>query len=143
MIALPLRNRFGETLLIFRLCNEDMVVDLRQAISPEQRNDLRSFGPTNCFAAITPENAMGQSHSKHENSAANQSLVHALEHIAAARPVDGASPDMSHRESGFAVWVTEHDARQAFQQLAYFWFDGECFWLVYAAVEVRVPLPDG
>jgi hypothetical protein len=60
-------------------------------------------------------------------------------------PVTGASPDGVHREEGFAVWVSRDRARDLaarYEQTAFFWFDGQEFWVVPTSVDfpaVRLP----
>jgi len=146
-ITPSIQDRFAETLLIFRPTAGSIIIDLRYPIPEERLQVLSALGPARCFAVVTAANRMGQPQSDAENAAAHRRLEEAVSRTAAAaHPVDGVSPDMTHREAGFAVWVPEAAARslaQQFRQLAYFWFDGERFWLVSCTGQARVPLPAG
>jgi len=123
---------YPETVLTFP--DADLVVDLRRPLTPAIRRRLGEHGLSGPFAVVTACNPLGT----HLDEAANRRLCQVLAmQVAArypgARPVDGGSPDGTHREPGWAIPASLEEARRLageFLQNAVFWFDGERFSVV-------------
>jgi hypothetical protein len=129
-------------------------IDLRKPIDPAARDRLAELGFATC-AVMTAENPDGEEpddapstaaerQRERENSRRSSALERALQaaripHLATtARSADG-----EHAESCFALQLDARSARRwaaRFSQLAYFFFDGERFWLQPGTVD-KAPLP--
>ena len=123
----------------------DGVVDLRRPLGERERGLLSELGIGSQFAILTAYNPSGenepsQNHDRQEDL--RRTLQRDVEHTV---PVDGCSPDRTHREPSIAVPIPEHRAREIaleYRQDAFFWYDGECFYLVGAGEQFgRVLLP--
>lgn len=123
----PSWGQYPDTLLVMG----GRVIDLRKPLESETRQYLRGIGPAPEFAVITAANPTGRT----KDEAANEARHHRLRDLLASsgtvhQPADGCSPDMRHRERGFAVWVPLRHAQSlavTFEQSALFWFDGDAF----------------
>lgn len=141
---------YPETILELLHPERPVAVDLRRPLTRAKRQTLRTLGPGPSFAVITAFNPVGVRVSPTENDLRHEQLRADLERSAVPHlRVDGVSPDGCHREEGFAVWL-ERDASTSlatrFEQSAFFWFDGEAFWVVAALVDaapLRLPPADG
>jgi hypothetical protein len=142
----PADTPYLETVLeIFPPAGNPLVIDLRRPVAPGAREALsRLLGGT--FAVVTACNP----HGRPAEAAENERRTRALEGELRTRSVeflraDGRSPDGVHRERGVAAPVAQPSARDLavhFQQQAYYWFDGQAFWLVGALLEtapLRLP----
>jgi len=121
-------------------------IDLRQPLSLETREHLGANGLGEAFAVITACNPRGNRHSEVDNARfAGELEAHVRRLGLHVVHVDGVSPDRLHREKGVAVKVTREDATTLateYHQSAFFWFDGEQFWIVPALVHAEpIPLP--
>jgi len=121
-------------------------VDLREPLSSQTRDALRVNNLDAAFAVITAYNPRGHRHSDVDNSRLTGQFEAQLRQreLRVVR-VDGVSPDRTHRESGVAVNLTCEDATDLathYHQSAFFWFDGEHFWVVPALVHAEpISLP--
>ena len=136
---------YANTVLEFKEC-ADGVVDLRAELGERERALLSGLGLDCPFAVLTAHNPYGSSlqTGNEERQEDLQSMLRKeAEHSV---PVDGCSPDRRHREASIAACILEHRARAIairFEQDAYFWFDGDTFYLVGAdqpPSRVRLPL---
>ena len=137
---------YPNTILAFN-SSDHFEIDLREAVASQRREYLHAANLDQPFAVITACNPRGRHHSDPDNAR----FAHQLEAQVRQRGlhlvhVDGVSPDRTHRESGVAVKVSREDAMtlaKQYHQSAFFWFDGEAFWVVPALVEaaaVRLPI---
>jgi len=118
-------------------------IDLRESLTPRVRESLLANQLDQPFAIVTACNPWGQHLSDFDNSR----LAGRLEAQASHRGlplirVDGVSPDRSHREAGVAVRISRTEATtlaSQYHQSAFFWFDGNAFWVMPALV-VEDPL---
>src|SRR5690606_7525172 len=119
---------YHDTVLEFRT-EPAFEIDLRQPVDAASLARLRATGLGHPFAVITACNPGGQRRGAAENASRTAALEAALhERGAAFTPVDGCSPDRSHREPGFAMRLPLPDARalaRRFGQDALFWFRSE------------------
>jgi hypothetical protein len=123
-----------------------VAIDLRRLLTEEQCRTLTTIGPSPTFGVITAFNPVGRQAASTDNAARHERLRESLTCSAAVHvPADGVSPNGSHREEGFAVWL-ECDAAASFalqfEQSAFFWFDGQSFWVIGALVDaapLRLP----
>jgi hypothetical protein len=129
---------YPETLLEFLNVEGGIVIDLRRSVTDAERHLLRSLGPSPVFAVITASNPVGVLASQGENDARLEQLRERLKRNSFPHArVDGVSPDRNHREEGFAVWLPRDAAMSLavdLEQSAFFWFDGDSFWLIGALV---------
>src|SRR5215208_2852596 len=122
-------------------------IDLREEITSEQLEGLRRIGLSKPFAVLTAENPGGenvedapserQAEAQVERNERRTSRLEA--ELARSKVpfavVDGVSPDGAYREHCLAAVLGQRDAvalAKRLDQLALFWFDGECFWLLPA-----------
>jgi hypothetical protein len=116
-------------------------LDLRSLAAPEDVQPLREVGLAAPWAVVTAWNPHGLEVDEHTNRANDQRLRATLE-AAGHRGIraDGVSPDGLHREEGVAVALSLEEARglaESFGQSAFFWFDGECVWLMPALMRAE------
>jgi hypothetical protein len=118
-------------------------VDLRKPVSPAARHRLVALG-FETFAVMTAENPDGEEpddapsragarqrevENEHRSSALERALAVAM---IARIPTTAYAADGEHAESCFAMQLDARTARrwaERFSQLAYFYFDGDRFWL--------------
>jgi hypothetical protein len=141
----PSWSHYPETVLHFHARN-GFTVDLRSPLSAHVRDQLSTLGASNQFAVVTASNPFGGVIGDSENEKRHTTLRVELEDAGIVNmPATGASPDGVHREEGFAVWISRDRARDLaarYDQTAFFWFDGQEFWVVPTAVdEPAVQLP--
>jgi hypothetical protein len=135
----PSWSCYPQTVLELHDAGRLVTIDLRRVLTEEQRRTLTTMGPSPTFGVITAFNPVGRRASAADNAARHERLRESLTRSAVAHVrVDGVSPEGSHREEGFAVWL-ERDATASlalqFQQSAFFWFDGQSFWVIGALVD--------
>ncbi len=125
---------------------ETFIVDLRQQVTTRHKVEFGRAGLTAPFAVLTAYNPRGCL----TDDTTNASKTADLERDLRARdmvvfPVDGMSPEGDHAEPGFAAALELDDATSVacrYEQSAFFWFDGERFWIMPALVRTKpVPLP--
>ena len=122
------------------------MIDLRQPLSFRAREHLRANNLESGFAVITAYNPRGRRQSNVDNSQlAGQLEAQVRQRGLRVVHVAGVSPDDTHRESGVAVKITRENATALatqYHQSAFFWFDGEYFWVVPALVHAEpISLP--
>lgn len=130
------REVYSNTVLAFD-ADPTRVVDLRREVRPRERAFLARLGLDRSFAVLTGHNPRGRV------AAGNDERQEVLESLLRreADPVvrvDGCSPDLRHREASLAAPISEARAREIageFEQDAFFWYDGERFYLVGAGEE--------
>lgn len=140
----PSWTNYPKTILTFP---GGMRIDLRETLSDEQRAFLaRDFLQTP-FAIISAANPKGQSESEEANAAAVQVLKREItQRKFSFAMITGESVDGTHSETSFAVHLSILDARRLAldtDQSAYFWYDGQSFWLVGARVDtpsIKLPI---
>jgi hypothetical protein len=92
------------------------------------------------FAVVTAFNPYGVNVADEENLRRHSTLRNELESAGVPSiPAAGMSPDGAHREEGYAIWISRDLARDLaarYEQTAFFWFDGQEFWVVPTAVDV-------
>ena len=121
-------------------------VDLRRPVNEETMRTLAALGLTGPFAVITAYDPRGEDlppgenerHAAQFEGELRSRAVHFLH-------MDACSPDGEHCEASVAVKATYDSARQLaidHGQVAFFWFDGERFWIAGALLETHpVALP--
>jgi hypothetical protein len=135
---------YASTMLEFKH-HADGVLDLRTPLGGRERKLLSELGLDSPFAVLTAYNPYGEN--EHPGNEERQEGLRRTLGEEAQRVVlvDGCSPDWTHREPSIAVCIPEHQARKTalrFQQDAFFWFDGDSFYLVGAGEPLgRVKLP--
>lgn len=130
----PSWRHYTDTILVIRCGELQLRLDLGDFVGAAIQQKLRVLGGAEYFGVVTAANPYGRTTTDLENEARHARL---REQIAAegysSCDADGLSPDGSHGELGFAVWGTIDEIRQLARkhdQTAFFWFDGESFWLV-------------
>lgn len=143
----PSWKLYTETLLRFWL-PESFIVDLRQQVINREKAEFVRAGLRASFAILTAYNPRGCSTDDRTNTRKTAELEQDLR----ARDIvvlaaDGMSTDGCHAEPGFAVALKLDEATSIarhYEQSAFFWFDGERFWIMPALVQaepVLLPLP--
>ena len=107
---------------------------------------LSALGLSGPFAVITAHDPRGEDLPAGENERRAVQLETELRsHAAHFLHVDACSPDGEHCEASMAVKVSYDSARQLaidYGQVAFFWFDGERFWIAGGLLETDpVALP--
>lgn len=137
----PKIGHYPNTILSF---DTGLRVDLRVAITRDQRDALGELFRSAPFAVLTADNPHGRVLSPEENASRLRELQNALaSHELHA--VAGTSPDGLHVECGVALALEKAEAfvlGRRFGQTAIFWFDGERFWLIKGDQD-EAPLPIG
>jgi hypothetical protein len=123
-----------------------IAVDLRAPLSARVLDQLGNLEAGSPFAVVTAFNPYGVNVTNEENVRRHSTLRDELESAGIPNvPAAGMSPDGAHREEGYAVWISRNRARDLaarYDQTAFFWFDGQEFWVVPTAVdEPAVQLP--
>lgn len=129
--------KYPDTVLSF-MTSPALEIDLRSPVSTEALQGLARAGLGGTFAVITAFDPQGRDLTLAENEERNRSL----EIMLRARGitfvnVDCCSPDRSHCERSVAMRAPHHEATALAKdlgQVAYFWFDGQRFWIVGALV---------
>jgi len=133
----PSWNFYSQTLLEFHL-PDILTVDLRRQVSVRTKKAFVGAGLSHPFAVLTACNPRGCSIDASANAGKTADLEQDLRvRGAVALPADGVSPDGKHREPGFAVGMSLDEATRLarrYDQSAFFWFDGERFWIMPALV---------
>lgn len=145
----PSWRYYPETIL--ELGEEGQVCfDLRISVTEAVLASIRQLGFHSAFGIITAFNPRGSSVSFEENLRRSSELERTIAGLRGSwMKATGTSPDGAHREPGLAVELPQSYVRSLavqFQQSAFFWFDGEVFWIVGAIVDsapLRLPVtPD-
>lgn len=139
-------ERFENTILELLSPSGLITVDLRRKLSAEMHERLAEIGPPGEFAVVTAANPKGENVTAAENDVRYERLraVVVRDGVYFVR-ADGVSPDGRHRERGFAVWAGRQACAKLaaeFEQLAFFLYDGETFWIIGAldsGEQVRLP----
>ena len=143
----PAWPEYKEAVLEFRVA-EPFRIWLAEPLMPADRKQLRALLPAGAFAVVTPFNPHGRPIPAAENEArlrreAQELSARGVRHVRG----DGLAPDGGHCEEGYAMELGREEARalaERWGQSAMFWFDGESFWLVPAAIAAEsVRLPAG
>lgn len=115
-----------------------LTIDLRDFLG-WQKWRLAEIGPSAAFGVVTSANPRGQEISDAENESRLAQFQLLLSQQAAhCLRADGLSPDRRHCEKGFAIWLDREALTcfaKAFDQSAFFWFDGDAFWVVGALID--------
>ncbi len=130
----PSWSNYPNTILAIRCGEKQLCVNLVRPVGNDVKQRLRALGETQSFGVVTAANPDGRRTTDVENEARYARLrTQVAEEDYSSCDADGLSPDGSHRERGFAVWGTVEEVRalaEKYDQTAFFWFDGEAFWLV-------------
>ena len=134
-------SHYPQTVLEIDRDGGSLRIDLRTPLSGDDRRALATLGPAASFGIVTAANPAGApvdpAANERRHAALKQWIVdHGYVHHAAT----GSSPDGTHVEHGFAVWLERDDVvalARRFDQSAIFWFDGGAFWLVGALVDAK------
>lgn len=124
----------------------DAMVDLRRPVGEDAVRALSALGLTGSFAVITAHDPRGEDLSPAENAERGVRFEEELRSrgVQFVR-VDACSPDGEHCEASAAAKVSYDSARQLaldHGQVAFFWFDGERFWIAGGLLETDpVALP--
>ena len=138
---------FGSTLLEFA---NGARIDLRKTLGARERETLQAQGLRDTFAVMTAENPYGESpeesgsahearRREEENVEETVTLARILEQRGVpAYPVETVSSDGAWRETCFAFPASVEESRalaRDFRQLAFFFWDGDRFWLYPGVME--------
>jgi len=122
-------------------------IDLRQIVNPDTRQRLKNIEIETPFAVLTACNPFERHASEEENGRRTGELGEELRAIGVlVTSADGISSDAKHREAGYAVSIPLARAKalaERYGQAAFFWFDGEKFWIMPALVQaepIQLPL---
>lgn len=130
--------KYPETILTFAT-EPPIEIDLRSTPSEKALSALAAAGLGKPFAIMTAFDPRGENLSPDDNQRRARSLEDRLRSAGYAFvPVDCCSPDRSHCECSVAVVVPQEtaiDIARELEQIAIFWFDGQRFWIVGAALE--------
>lgn len=140
-------HRYPDTVL--RLRTDQLVrVDLREPMGSETVAALESVGLSGPFAVLTAHDPRGRDEDADVNKRRAERLDARLLALGADfLHVDACSPDGSHREASVAALIEREQATslaREFEQVAFFWFDGEKFWIIGALAAgdpVMLPRP--
>ena len=121
-------------------------IDLRYPMSEREMRTLSARGLAGPFAVITAHDPRGEDLTPGENETRDVRFELELRALGVEFVrVDACSPDGAHCEASVAAKVSYEIARQlAFDhgQVAFFWFDGERFWIAGGLLETDpVALP--
>ncbi len=127
--------KYPDTVLSF-CTSPRLEIDLRFPLSDEARDGLARAGFGNPFAVMTAFDPGGRDLAPEENEAREAGLEMTLRGRGIAFVnVDCCSPDRTHCERSVAISIQQDEATalaRELEQVAYFWFDGRCFWIVGA-----------
>lgn len=130
--------KYPETVLIFAT-HPPVEIDLRAIPSEQALSALAAAGFGKPFAIMTAFDPRGENLFAEENHRRARNLEQRLESAGYGfLPVDCCSPDRSHCECSVAVVMPQYiaiDMARELEQIAIFWFDGQRFWIVGAALE--------
>lgn len=135
---------YPETLLVFPV-EPEVVIDLREEVSPETREALAAIGLDQPFGVVTAFNPRGEVLSPDENAKRMRDFEFQLD-VAGHKflDVDGCSTDRAHCERSVALSIERQEVieiAKKWDQVAIFWWDGETFWIDGAVVEGSEKLP--
>lgn len=140
-------HRYPDTVLRFRT-DPAVRVDLREPAGPETVAALESIGLSGSFAVLTAHDPRGRDEDADVNERRAKRLNERLQALGADfLHVDACSPDGSHCEASVAALIEREQATslaREFEQVAFFWFDGEKFWIIGALAAgdpVMLPRP--
>jgi hypothetical protein len=130
--------RYPETVLEFATAPR-VEVDLRKIPTDAEIAGLQSAGFNQPFAVMTAFDPRGENLTAAENEKRQQNLERRLRSSGYKfAEVDACSPDRSHCECSVAVVMPQEkalDLARELEQVAFFWFDGNRFWILGALVE--------
>lgn len=132
-------SRYPSTVLTFAV-NRAIRVDLRLPLSQQELRELVEAGLEGPFAVITAHDPRGQNLDDAENVRRAARLEESLRSrgLVFIR-VNACSPNEEHCEASVAVKASLTAAGQLardYGQVAFFWFDGERFWIAGGVVEM-------
>jgi hypothetical protein len=136
---------YAGTILIFP-DPDSFAIDLRKPLRPDEGAALSRRGLSGPFGVVTAYNPLGQQATDESNVTRHLRLLDAVAELGfKGIAVDGASPDLEHREPSLALQVPRGVVIRLaaeFRQDAIFWFDGDRFWLVTVGASLEpIPLP--
>lgn len=137
--------RYAETVLSFG-GQPPFEVDLRENLTASARAGFRNRGFRRTFAILTAHDPRGRNLSADENSVLQGRLEKELQEAGVRYVrVDACSVDRKHCECSVALDVDQDRALEIavkYDQMAIFWYDGDCMWLLGAIVRtdpIRLP----
>ena len=130
---------YSNTLVQF--ASHNFVIDLRVRLHIAQIRQIQALGLGLTFSVLTAYNPRGRVVTASENEQRHQRLENLLHtsgwsYLAS----DGMDPEAQHVERGFAISLSIKDAEALaiqFEQSAFFWFDGDSFWIQPALVRAH------
>jgi hypothetical protein len=136
-------SSYPETVLIFA-GDPEMMVDLREPVSPATKNALTAMGLDKPFAILTSYNPRGEVLSANENDRRFAELEAELRSSGLEYLVmDACAPDKSHCECSVAIKIDRSRAlriAERWEQIAIFWWDGDRFWIYGAISPIDPPV---
>ncbi len=131
---------YPETVLTFA-GETEVMVDLREPLSPATKKGLAAIGLGEPFSVLTAFNPRGVDLSSEENESRMEALEAELRSSGDEFVrVDACSPDKSHCECSVAITGSRDralDIARRWEQVAIFWYDGSVFWLYGAITEIE------
>jgi len=135
-------SSYPETVLVFA-GEPEMMIDLRDPISPETKNALRALGLGEPFSVLTSYNPRGETIDAAENDRRFNELTAELRSAGLEFVVmDACSTDRSHCERSVLLKGDRDsaiDIAKRWEQVAIFWFDLDRFW-IYGAISSIEPV---
>lgn len=139
-------HSYSDTILEIGDLRRPIWIDLRVPLDRCDCDRLHSLSIDVPFGIITAANPIDRQLPANENRLRYDALRERIGSFGLCQiRADGLSPDRSHREAGFAIHASRDVLRRLaneFEQSAFFWFDGDAFWLVDAtddSHEIRLP----
>lgn len=142
----PTRPEWAGAVLAF--AGGAVVVNLGEPVPAATRRALAALGLPGPFAVITPCNPRGMLLGPDANAGRLAAFTAEVESrgVGPVRAV-GSDPAGTHSEPGLALAIPRQDAvalARRWEQLALYWWDGHCFWIVPVLAEgAPTPLPTG
>ncbi|CAN5339869.1 hypothetical protein BH23GEM2_BH23GEM2_26370 [soil metagenome] len=135
-------SRYPNTVLAFEAAGagaDEVCVDLRRPLDEAALRALTRLGLDDPFAVITAHDPHGENFDGEQNEKRAAGLEETLRSQGLVfHQVNACSPDAEHCEASVAVKMPLAAARQLahdYGQVAFFWFDGQRFWIAGGIVE--------
>ena len=136
-------SSYSETVLIFA-GDPEMMIDLREPVSPATKKTLAAIGLDTPFAVLTSHDPRGVVLDAAENDRRFAELEAELRSLGREYVVmDACSPDKSHCECSVAITTDRAEAlriAESWEQIAIFWWDQDRFWIYGAVSPIDPPI---
>jgi hypothetical protein len=136
-------SSYPETVLIFA-GDPEMMIDLREPVSPATKNALIAIGLDRPFAILTSYNPRGvvlDAAGNHGRFAELEAELRSSGHEYLV--MDACAPDKSHCECSVAIKIERSEAlriAERWEQIAIFWWDLDRFWIYGAISPIEPPI---